>query len=218
MSKNFLLAQNWSRAASHHDFDVKKGSIIVGNNQPIGSPTIDQTKQGTKTPNVQDAINDLASLTILPLNTVVINDDGVSPQGVSQIDEFKFIGSIKDPSKQTGDEVKFNFYGFMVPVKVGDNGEEVAAKIKLTLDLAKSAGLVFSAVEYAATLDILQLKYNDVQSHDLDDLIQYTMRVVQNTVSPARNGYGTWTRIGTQTLTLDGATKPTTLYYFKREG
>ncbi|AEJ90223.1 baseplate wedge subunit [Acinetobacter phage ZZ1] len=218
MSKNFQLAQNFSREASHHEFDVKKGSIIVGNNQPIGSPSISQSQKGIKVPNVEDAINDVASLTILPLNTIIINDDGNSPQGISQIDEFKFIGSIKDPSKQTGDEVKFDFYGFVVPVKIGDNAEEVAAKVKLELDLAKSAGIVFNRVENGATLDILQLTYNDVQSHELDDLVQYTMRVTQNTVSPARGGYGIWNRIGTQTITLDGTTKPTILYYFKREG
>ncbi len=217
MSKNLTLSQNYSRDASHHEFALKPGSILVGNNQPYGSLTINQTAVGVNYPNVQAAIDDMPALYTLPLNTIISNVDGISPAGTSQIDEFKFTGQIKDPSKLTGDPIQFNFYGFPTTVLVGDTGEEVAGKVKLQLELAKSAGKVINNVIFGATLDILQIKYNDFQTHVLDQTVQYSVKVVQTTISPAKSGYGVWSRVGTQTITLDGASAPTLFYYFKRE-
>lgn len=217
MSKNISLASNYSREASYHEFAVKTGSLDVGNTQPYGSPTISETSKGILYPNTQSAIDDLAAMFTTGIGGVHISEDGINPAGSSQVDEFKFTGIVQDADKLAGDDINFDFYGFPTVVKVGDTGEEVAAKVKLKLEEAASANYVINTVGFGATLDILQIKYNDYQTHVLPKRSYKNITTEQTTVSPAKSGYGVWTRIGTQTLTLDGATSPVTLYYFKRE-
>lgn len=217
MSKNISLATNYSRDSAFHEFALKAGSIDVGNTQPYGSPTISETAKGVQYPNVQAAIDDLAAMFTVAPGGVHISEDGINPAGSSQVDDFKFVGQIQEAGKLAGDPINFDFYGFPTVVAVGDTGEEVAAKVKLQLELAASNNHVINSVSFGATLDILQIKYNDYQTHVLPKRSYKNVTITQTTVSPAKPGYGVWTRIGTQTLTLDGATAPTTLYYFKRE-
>lgn len=217
MSKNITLAENFSRDAVHHAFAPKVGDITVGNTQPYGSATISSLALGVKYPNVQSAVDDLAALYTASIGAVHISEDGSNPAGSSQVDEFKFTGRIVDPTKLAGAPLNFSFYGFNVVVAVGDTGEEVAAKVKLILDQATTSNFIINNVNFGGTLDTLQIKYNDNQQHVLPQLLQLGVGIKQTTISPAKFGYGVWTRIGTQTLTLDGATAPVTLYYFKRE-
>lgn len=216
MSKNQSLSQNWSKYSSHHEFDIDQGSILVGNNQPVGSATISQTQYGIHYPNAQSAIDDSVSLGIMAVNSIIITDDGISPAGNSQTDEYKFAGTVTAEGKNPGDTVIFDFYGFPAEVVIGETGEEVAGKVKTQLDIAMGRNHVFNSVGFGSTQDILQIKYNDYQNHQIDDKIQFGIKINRTLVSPAKPGYGTWFRIGTQTITLDGATAPTILYYFKR--
>lgn len=217
MSKNITLAENFSRDAVHHAFAPKTNDILVGNTQPYGSPTITTLAKGVQYSNVQDAIDDVVALYTASIGAVHISEDGSNPAGSAQVDEFKFIGRVVDATKNTGDPLNFSFYGFKVSVLVGDTGEEVAAKVKLVLEEAAARNFVINNVGFGATLDILQIKYNDNQQHILPKVSKDGISITQTTISPAKAGYGVWTRIGTQTLTLDGATAPVTLYYFKRE-
>lgn len=216
MSNNINLASNWSRGAYHHEFETLQGSILVGNNQAVGSPTISQTKDGVNYPNVQAAINDLMAMYTVSVNSVIITTDGISPAGASQNDEFKFSGTVALNGKPVGTELNFDFFGFPVVVRVGETGEEVAAKVKTKLEDAMSRNFVINAVNFGGTLDILQVRYNDFQEHQLQDYTKLGIKIDHTVTSPAKSGYGTWEKIGTQTLTLDGSTAPTTLYYFKR--
>lgn len=216
MTHNINLGSNWTRSANHHEFDTLKGSIIVGNNQPVGSPTINQTQDGVYYPNVQSALDDITSMYTMSVNSIVITDDGISPAGSSQNDEFKFSGTVALNGKAVGTDLNFDFYGFHVVVKVGETGEEVAAKVKTKLEEAMGQNFVINAVNFGATLDILQVRYNDFQPHQLEDYTKLGIKIDHTVTSPAKAGYGTWNKIGTQTITLDGSTAPTTLYYFKR--
>ena len=94
MSKTQSLSQNFSRWANFLKFATTKDNIISGNTQPYGSPTIKQTQDGIFYPNVQSAIDDVASLYTLPINSVVINTDGISPAGKQQIDRYTFTGVV----------------------------------------------------------------------------------------------------------------------------
>lgn len=217
MSKNINLANNWSKKTVRSEFITKPGNIIVGNNQPYGSPNIESVQNGVDYPNAQAAIDDMAALFILPVNTVIITNDGISPGGASQQDEFKFVGNVTDSALDPGTDVVFNFLGFDVIVKVGDSPEEVAAKVKLVLDVAVSDRFVINRVNAGATLDILQITYNDYQRHVIKPYISQGVSVTQSILSPARSGYGIWSRLGTQTITLDGAVGSTVLTYFKRD-
>lgn len=217
MSKNLTLSENYSKNAFTHQFTTLPGSILVGNNQPVGSPTIDQTRKGVHYPNVQAAIDDMPALFTLGINSVIINTDGINPAGNSQVNDFKFSGTIQYPGKIVGDDVIFDFYGFRATVKVGDTGEEVAAKIKPILEIAVADNHVIDKVNFGATLDILQLRYNDFQTHILPQYTLYGVKVSPTISSPAKPGYGIWSRIGTTTVKLDGATENTTFYYFRRD-
>lgn len=217
MSNNLTLSRNYSREASHHEFKAEQGSIIIGNNQPYGKANINQTAKGVDYPNTQAAIDDLASMFTLPVNSVVINTDGVNPQGVAQIDQFTFTGTATDADRANGDLVLFNFYGTMVEIAIGDTNEEIANKVRFALELKAANADVYSIISQGATQDIIQVVYVDVQPHVLEPISNFGVKVEQVKVSPAKPGYGVWSQIGTQTLTLDGATSPTTFYYFKRD-
>lgn len=216
VSKNLSLTHNTSRDATQHEFDVQKGSIIVGNTQPYGSPTIRSTAKGVKYPNVQAAIDDMAALYELPLNTVIVNDDGIEPGGKPQQDEFKFSGIVAYPGKTKDQPVQFNFLGFVVTALVGETGEMVAAKVLRELQIAMNNNFVINRVNFGASNDILQIVYNDCQPHNIGEFVECGIRISQTITSPARPGYGVWSRLGTQTITLDGAGGNTVLYYFKR--
>ncbi|EQA7786697.1 hypothetical protein ACX818_001282 [Acinetobacter baumannii] len=216
ISKNLSLTHNTSRDSVTHEFTTQRDNIIVGNIQPYGSPNISCTARGVLYPNVQAAVDDLASLYEMPINTVVITDDGVSPAGRQQQDEFKFTGLVAASGKTAGQDVNFNFLGFNIVAKVGETGEEVAAKVKAQLEIAMSNKFVINRVNFGSTNDVLQVMYNDCQTHIIDDFAEYGIRISQTILSPARPGYGTWFKLGTQTIQLDGSAKPTVLYYFKR--
>lgn len=217
MSKNIALSQNTSRDAGFHKFETQLNNIIIGNNTPYGSATIEQLKHGVEYPNVQSAIDDVYTLSVLPINTVIINDDGISPAGLSQTDTFVFSGIVKDEMKPTGDKSIFDFYGIPVEVLVGDTAEEVASKTKFQIETYISKNIGFSVVQSGASLDILQITYSDYKNHNLKPFTSKNIGVVPSISSPAKHGYGTWTRLGTESKTLSGGTGAITLYYFKRE-
>ena len=217
ISKNTTLSQNYSKMASFSKFEVKKNDILVGNNQPYGSVTIEQTKEGIMYPNVQAAIDDMVALYTLPINTIITNTDGISPGGISQVDSFNFDGTVSYNGLPNGTSVKFNFFGFYTDVLVGDTADEVASKVKIQLGIAASQGLVFDSVENGQTLDVLQIRYNDTQDHYLEEFTELGITVTPSTLSPAKNGYGSWSRIGTEKKTLDGSSGEITIYYFKRD-
>lgn len=217
MSKTTTLSQNTSKNSIFHEFDVKEGNILIANNQPYGSVTIDEAQHGVKYSNVYAAINDMPALFTLGVNSVVVNTDGISPAGNSQVDEYKFTGVVKAEGKKHGDKVILNCFGFHTVVTVGATAEEATASIKATLELAKHDGIVFNDVITGATLDIIQVRYNDFQDHYLKPYTDQGITITPTTVSPAKPGYGIWTRIGTETKALDGSTGNVLLHYFKRE-
>lgn len=217
MSKTITLSQNVSNEAKNLKFDLLKNNILVGNNQPYGSVTIDQSKDGITHPNIQAAIDDLVSLYTLPVNTIICNTDGVYPTGVSQIDNYTFGGTVTDSSLSIGSIIKFNCYGFYTDVLVGDTAEEVASKVKITLNEISSQGLIFNEIINGSSLNAFEVRYNDTQEHYLDSIHQNGITVVPTILSAPKSGYGTWTRIGTETKTLDGSKEPVTIYYFRRD-
>ena len=87
----------------------------------------------------------------------------------------------------------------------------------MTLDLAKNKGVVFNDVNVGGTLNILEVRYNDNQEHYIDAYTDIGILLTPTIISPAKSGYGVWTRLGTELKTLDGGTNPVTFYYFQRD-
>ena len=217
MSKNIHHAQNWSRNATNLEFNARQGNILVANTQPYGSATIDQVKNGVQYPNVQSALDDMPALFTLPINSIAINTDGISPAGVAQADTWTFSGIAASEGKAPGADMVVNTFGFSTIVKGGGTGDEVATKVKLTLDLAAQKGLAISQVTVGTSLDILQVRYSDYQDHKLVAMTSNGITITPATVTPAKPGYGVWTKIGTEQKTMDASVGVVTFYYFRRD-
>lgn len=216
MSKTSTLSQNFTRDSSYHAFSVDPDSIIVGNNQPVGSVSIEQINKGVMYPNVQDAIGDAAVIGILPINAIVIMKDGVSPAGIRQVDNFVFTGTVNDPNKGLQEDMQIVLYGVPVKIKNGDTAEQVALKAKLEFDILVAKGLAFSFVNMGATNNILEVGYLDFKKHNLPTYSVNGLNVTQTVISPSKPGYGLWQRIGAVDVTFTGDSTPTTLTYFQR--
>lgn len=216
MSKTTTLSQNVSRDSSYHAFTQELDSIIVGNSQPVGSVSIEQISKGVMYPNVQDAIGDAANIGILPLNSIVIMKDGVSPAGIHQVDNYIFSGKVNDPNKGLQEEMQIVLYGIPVKVKNGDTAEQVALKAKLEFDVLVAKGIAFNFVNMGATNNILEVGYLDFKKHTLPTYSVNGLSVAQTIVSPNKPGYGLWQRLGSVDVTFTGETNPTTLTYFQR--
>lgn len=216
MSKNLNSAQNWSREAGHIQFDTDSG-ILVANTNPIGSVSVEQIQKNVDYPNVQSAINDLHSLTILPINSVIINSDGVNPSGVSQVDEWAFSGVVAYENLPNGTPVKLNCFGFYCTVLVGDTADEAASKFRLALSTYVNQNIGISDSSVGGTLNVTQITYADFKKHTLSPMTSVGITITPTTISTAKNGYGVWTRVGTELKTLDGSTGSITLYYFRRD-
>lgn len=215
-TKTIGLTQNTSNAASHISY-VPGDNILSGNTQPVGSVAIGQSFDGVLYPNVQAALDDVVSLFELPVDHVITNTSGISPAGLHQIDTLTFSGIVRLAGKVTGEKVQLNTFGFWTEVLIGDSADEVVAKVKVSLDVAKSSGLVFNEVRVGSQLNILEVTYNDYQKHSLPEYTNLGIKIAQTVQSPSKPGYGVWLRLGTETKTLVGGTGNVTLHYFRRD-
>lgn len=207
-----------SRLADFTQFTTIEGNDDVMSKQAYGSVTITQLAKGVEYANVQSAIEDVRNFTIRPINSIEINTDGISPEGISQVDQWEFTGDVTDVTLQAGDPVIINVYGFPVHATVGDTAEDFANKVALTLNTdAVMKNFVLNKIEVSSLGgNILNVTYIDNQVHNLEGFSTKGITVVPTTLSPAKAGYGAWNRIGTRNETLDGSASPITFHYFKR--
>lgn len=208
-----------SREADYLQFSVTDGNIDVMNNQPYGSNTISQKFKGVQYPNIQSAIDDVRNFSILPVESVLINTDGISPEGQAQSDAWTFSGTVENGTAAEGTSVIVNVYGFSIVASVGDTAEEFTAKVKIALEQAVVKNEIINEVtDSPGSGNILNVKYQDNQVHKLPSYSDHGITISSSIASPAKAGYGTWNLIGRQTITFDGASDPTVLHYFKRIG
>ena len=206
-----------SRSAGSVEFIRDQGNSDSMGRQPYGSVTITQVAQGIDYPNVQSAVEDIRAFTIRPVNSIEINTDGVSPEGISQVDEWTFSGTVTSPTAAIGSTVILNIFGFPVTALVGDTAEEFVTKARAAIDVAVAANTAIESVNIKPlTSTTLTIVYIDNQPHALNGISSFGITVIPTTVSPAKPGYGAWVRIGSKNETLDGASGPVTLHYFKR--
>ncbi|AKU43828.1 baseplate wedge subunit [Citrobacter phage Merlin] len=203
-----------SRLADYLQFNTTQNNDVM-NKQPYGSITITQLAKGVEYSNIQSAIQDIRSFSIRPINSIEINTDGISPEGVSQTDQWTFTGTVARQDGETSDCI-ISVFGFNVLVSVGDTAEEVKAKAKLVLEDAVTNNFVVNTVADGTNGNELVVTYIDNQSHNLKPLSSYGITVSSTTLTPGKEGYGVWNRIGTKTETLEGLTDPVLLHYFKR--
>lgn len=204
-----------SRNANYLEFNTGN-DIDVMSSQPVGSVTISQLSEGVEYSNVQAAINDVHAFSILAVNSIVVNTDGVSPEGQSQIDNWIFEGTVTN-NDGTSEDCVVNVYGLHVKAKVGDNAEEFTAKVKLSIaDVVSKRMAIKEYTDHSTDGNKIQVTYIDNQPHTLKSYSSNGIKIRSELVSPSKPGYGNWMRIGSQTIKFDGKDEPTILYYFKR--
>lgn len=207
-----------SRLADYLQFRLNPNKTdFVAGQRGVGGPSASQTQLGIFYPTVQGAIDDLVGRCDLPVNSVVINTDGLPPGFTNQTDQLKFSGIVQGTP---GSEQMIYVLGFPVKVVEGDTDIAVAAKAHAVLTDAVVNSIAISSVEIDSTdSTVLNITYNDYQTHIYQPVPQYGISITQTIVVEGKAGYGNWARMGTvdQTLTGGEVDGNITLYYFRRE-
>lgn len=182
--------------------------ILSGNTQPLGSNTLSQMNR-LGAANVESAIRDLQCMIgVLSIGSVITNTDGVNPTPRGQIS----LVAIKGTATAGG---IFNFYGIPVAIESGFTAVNVKDAIKNALiDLSMTNAIVSAAIDSNVTENSIEITHLDSQTHNLQNYSSMGIDVEFSMLSPAKDGFGTWSAIGRETKTFDGT--PVELFYFKR--
>lgn len=201
-----------SRNAVDLEFAVVPDNTDVLGNQAYGSCTISDLAKGVSFNTVQSAIEDVRNIAINDIGTYVINDTGISPAGQAQSDKWAIHGTVTSV-----EPVTLNIFGVPVKAENGDSGTELAVKLLASIQTVMTQLGVFDTVSIdSGNPSVLNIRFKDNQAHILSQETQYGIDVDQIIVSPAKPGYGAWTRVGAQDITFNGQPTATTLHYFKR--
>ncbi|QPB12436.1 hypothetical protein [Providencia phage PSTCR6] len=200
-----------SRKADYLEYRVGDDTYS-GNSAPIGNYGTDQSVLGARYPTVQGAIEDLQG-TFLEVNSIIINDDGVNPQGTSQVDLLTIDGSVVSDTQTA----IISVFGLPFVFEKNDTTEEIAAKIVAQAQDYIIRNEYFSVVQ----LNALDSKKIDIQYLDFRKHLPFThsekgVTFTTEMQSPAKAGYGVWNKIGTQEVTFVDQTDKKLLHYFKR--
>lgn len=209
MNKTLGGAKVPSRKADYLEF--RSGDdTFCGNTIPLGSLSATQSSLGVTYPNIQGALDDLTA-TFLPINSIIINTDGSSPQGASQVDLLEISGTLDI----TEDQIIL-IYGIPVQVSPDETVEQITDKfIEIAKKYAEDSKL-FSFVQKNPQSQAVDIKYIDFRPHPPEESVQFGLTITSTLQSPAKSGYGTWAKIGTEEKTLTGQSDPVLLHYIKR--
>lgn len=214
-------AELQSRLADYLEFTPSSvNTAIIGNKNPIGATSTKQTSKGVWYPNVQAAIDDLASICTQPINSVVMNTDGINPAGTQQVTQLVFSGTAS-VNISLGESIltkaKYQIMGFTIEVQDGDSSDIIATKLKTVMDAAALKNIAIDAcIKDPINPSQLSIRHIDFQNHVAVSAKFLGITMTATVSSPAKFGYGTWFRLGQIATTMDGASTPETIHYFKR--
>lgn len=210
--KAFKQTSSYSSLARDIIFEQNGLPSDVGDTRPIGSPNINQTSRGSKTNNVQAAIEDLYSLTIDPLKigSIYISTDGSSPQAIKHVETLTFEGDFIQIVSDFND--KYVVLGYEFDFKSGTTLEQVMTELYEFFNEMKTRGeLIYDVKRKGNAGNLLELTFIDSVPKDFyvnysNNGISYTSETEVNGVP----GYGSWLKIGEEEKFEQ------TFYYFKR--
>lgn len=178
--------------------------------KPIGGPNVDALINGVNYPNIQNAIDELASIVQLPINTIYCSTENQAPVGTQQSERLTFDGQVQG---EVGKKAVVYVYGVPVECNVGDNADAVCNKVLAEFIKMRDSNVAFSTVERQAggVIPILNIKFIDNCNHvNLGNFSSAGITVQREVLSPGQSGYGTWTFLGQEAKFSD------VFYYFKR--
>lgn len=218
-SKTLESARNTSRHATHIEYMTRPGTQIMGARN-IGGPTVDSFIDGISYPNVQSAIDELQTLTTIPIDGIYTSPVQVSPEGVRQAEMLTFSGSVL-PSEF--DKSVIRVYGIPFVVDNDTNADVVCDIVLAKFEQMRDDGILFYSVQRqtGTTTPILEVQFIDSVTHgNIENFSSWGINVQREVTVPGKPGYGNWEYMGKETKTLTGGavTDPFDLYYFKRIG
>lgn len=200
---------------------IAEPNPVIGNGNSIPDPSYSDIILGVTKPNINSSIKNLINISVLPINSVIINTDGVSPQGQGQQLKLTFSGKY-DPFGiiAPGTEVlKTEILGVPVELSIENSTLDVVEAFFKSATNLVDKGVYFSNVSMVGTSEphaiLVELITPDLYT-PITQQVGNQLVIDFEEVSPAKLGYGVWDLIGSETKTFSGVEAPQELYYFKR--
>ncbi|WJZ28055.1 baseplate wedge subunit [Serratia phage 92A1] len=212
MKRNYKTrgaARVTSRNSDHIDYNLTKRPLI-GGKQAIGGVTIRQAVAGTFEPSIQGAVDDLITISELPIGSGMINWTGASPNGQAQVQVLTIAGSVvaEEPSDTNA---VVHVYGFPFVVPVNTTPNVLTTTVFNAFKQYVAENKYFQSVTQQSPTS-LEVTFIDCQDHEIYSNIENGVTVTSVISSEAIYGYGNWERVGEE------AKFGRTLYYFRRIG
>lgn len=192
---------------------------VLGNSDSIQTPTYIDAVLGVDIPNVNSSIMNLTNISVLPINTIIVNSDGISPQGLGQQLRITFTGTYEPFGVVDPKIVIYETKIAGVPVKL----KKGATTLEITEEFFKSCSNMVQNSLYFSKAIMGDLENPHSVIVDLitpntvipeNQQIGPKLTVEFEEVSPAKLGYGLWDLIGSETKTFGSVEQE--FYYFKR--
>lgn len=211
ISKTRSKASAFSSDAAFISYDPGSKDPVIGNARPIGGVSVDQSRKGSFINNVQSAIDDLYSLSMIRIGDVLVTTNTTAPQAAGQIETLTFGGTVNNQHNPEVKKVQIDVLGYPFIVDVGTSGVSLCEKVTAKFQDMAAHNIMFTEVKRKGSgNDQLELHYIDALSHEATNINKYGITITGNIDSPARVGYGSWSNMGKEEKFGQ------TLYYFKR--
>lgn len=211
ISKTRSKASAFSNDAAFISYDPGSKDPIIGNSRPIGGVNADQSRKGSYISNVQSAIDDLYTLSMIRVGDILVTTNSTAPQAAGQIETLTFAGTVNNQHNPEAKKVQIDVLGYPFIVDNGTSGVSLCEKVTAKFTELMDQNIMFSQVKRKGSgNDQIEIHYIDSVEHEATNINKYGITVTGNIDSPARVGYGSWSRMGTEEKF------GTTLFYFKR--
>lgn len=211
ISKTRSKASAFSNDAAFISYDPGSKDPVIGNSRPIGGVSVDQSRKGSFINNVQSAIDDLYSISMIRIGDVLVSTNSTPPQAAGQIETLSFTGTVNNQHDPSAKKVQIDILGYPFIVNVGTSGVSLCEKVSAKFTELMNQNKLFKTVKRKGSgNDKIEIHYIDSLEHEATNISKYGISITGNIDSPARVGYGSWSRMGTEEKF------GTTLFYFKR--
>lgn len=211
ISKTREKAGIFSRDSAFIEYDMGSKDPIIGNQRPIGGVNIDQRRKGVDYPNVQSALDDLYTLSMIRVGDVLVSTNSTPPNPNGQIETLTFTGTVKNSKDESLPKAIVHVYGIPFVLDKGKTHIDLTKAVTEKFTEMMKRNEMFSNVRvYGSTNNQLEIKFLDTITHPEETVTENGITISRSITSPAQTGYGAWSLLGTETKFN------TTLYYFKR--
>lgn len=211
ISKTRSKASAFSNDAAFISYDPGSKDPVIGNSRPIGGVNVDQSRKGSYINNVQSAIDDLYSISMIRIGDVLVTTNSTPPEAAGQIETLSFTGTVTNKHDPSAKKVVIDVLGYPFVVNVGTSNVALCEMVTNKFTELMGKNIMFSQVKRKGSgNDQLEIQYIDSIQHEATTIDKYGINIRGEVNSPARYGYGTWSRMGTEEKF------GSTLFYFKR--